>query len=438
MMLRTVTAALLATVSVLGLVDPASASGFQVRENSAAYQGTAFAGQGSGNQDLSVIFANPATMTQFSGSAIEANATEIVPRAQFTGSATTTGLGFATVGVSGSNADVDGGTLAFVPSIYAMTSITSDLKAGIAITAPYGLMTRYDNDWVGRYNALRSELATIDINPSVAYRILPWLSVGGGVSAQYAKVTLSRALNLAFLGQPDGNFRVDGDSWGFGFNGGVLIQPLDGTRIGLSYRSQVYHRIEGDADFTVSPVAAAVLGAAVADSKASSEFRSPATATASLTQRITPDLDVMFDVQWTNWETFDKLLVQRDDTTPLTNQAENWSNTWFAALGASWRVTDQWTLRSGIAYDKTPMKDEFRTARLPDQDRYWLSVGFGYKFTEALSMDAGYTHVFIRNNSPIDETSPGGDGLPTPTGGRLVGTYDAAIDIISISAKLRF
>jgi long-chain fatty acid transport protein len=319
-----------------------------------------------------------------------------------------------------------------------MTSITPDLKAGISFTAPYGLMTRYDSDWVGRYNALRSELATFDINPSVAYRVAPWLSIGGGVSAQYAKATLTRALNLSFLGQPDGNFRIDGDSWGFGFNGGILLQPLDGTRIGLAYRSQVYHRIEGDADFTVSPVAAFLLGSAVADSDASAEVRSPATITASITQSITPALDVMLDVQWTNWEVFKTLLVQRQDTTPLTNQAENWHNTWFAAVGAAWRLDDQWTLRTGVAYDQTPVKDEFRTARLPDQDRYWLSVGASYKFTDALSLDAGYTHVFIRNNTPIDEIAPGGDGAPTPTGGHLVGTYDAAIDIVSLAARFRF
>jgi long-chain fatty acid transport protein len=438
MTLRRAGVALLAAVSVFGLADRAGASGFQVRENSTVYQGTAFAGQASGDADLSVIFANPATMTQFSGSRIEGNATEIVPRAIFTGSATTTGPGFGTTGVTGSDNEVNGGTLAFVPAIYAMTSITSDLKAGISLTAPYGLMTRYDSDWVGRYNALRSELLTIDINPSVAYRVLPWLSIGGGVSAQYERATLSRALNLSFLGQPDGNFRVDGDSWGFGFNGGILLQPLDGTRIGLAYRSQVYHRIEGDADFTVSPFTAAALGSQVADSGASAEVRSPATITASLTQRVTPDVDVMFDVQWTNWEVFDKLLVQRDDTTPLTNQAENWRNSWFAALGAAWRLNDQWTLRSGIAYDETPMKDEFRTARLPDQDRYWLSVGLGYKLSDALSLDAGYTHIFIRNNSPIDEVAPGGDGTPTPTGGHLVGTYDAAIDIVSLAARFRF
>jgi long-chain fatty acid transport protein len=438
MTLRTVAVAGLAAASALGFASRADASGFQVRENSAAYQGTAFAGQASGNQDLSVMFANPATMTQFSGSAIEGNATEIVPRSVFTGSATTTGPGFATRAVGGSDNEVDGATLAFVPAIYAMTSITSDLKAGISVTAPYGLMTHYDNDWVGRYNALRSELLTFDINPSVAYRVLPWLSIGGGVSAQYAKATLSRALNLSFLGQPDGNFRVDGDSWGFGFNGGILLEPLAGTRIGLAYRSQVDHRIEGDADFTVSPVAAAILGAAVADSGASAEIRSPATVTASLTQSITPALDVMLDVQWTNWEVFDRLIVQRDNTTPLTNQVENWRNSWFAALGAAWRVDDRWTLRTGIAYDQAPIKEGFVTARLPDQDRYWLSVGASYKFTDALSLDAGYTHIFLPNNTPIDEVAPGGDGAPTPTGGHLVGTYDAAIDIVSVAAKFRF
>jgi long-chain fatty acid transport protein len=425
MTLRGVTVALLATVSALGWAHDAGAAGFQVRENSAAYQGTAFAGQAAGSEDLSVMYANPATLTQFSGSRVEGHATEIVPRAVFTGSATSTTTGAP---VSGDGTEVDGGSFAFVPAVYGMTSITPDLKVGLAITSPYGLATNYEAGWVGRYNALRSELRTIDINPNVAYRVLPWLSLGAGVSAQYARSTLSRAIDFSAFAAPDGNFRVDGDSWGFGFNGGIFLQPLERTRIGLSYRSQVHHNLEGDADFTV----AAPFAALFPDSDASAKVRSPATATASVTQGITPDLDLMATVQWTNWEVFETLLVQRDTGAVLTAQPENWRNSWFASLGASWRVNNQLTLRTGIAYDETPVKDAFRTARLPDQDRYWLSVGLGWQFTDMLSVDGGYTHVFIRNNSPIDETAPGFGG------GRLVGTYDASIDIFSVSAKLRF
>jgi long-chain fatty acid transport protein len=117
MSLRVVAVAGLAAASALSLAArPADASGYQVRENSAAYQGTAFAGQASGNEDLSVMFANPATMTQFSGSAIEGNASVVVPQAVFTGSATTTGLGFGTTAVRGSDDEVDGATVAFVPA----------------------------------------------------------------------------------------------------------------------------------------------------------------------------------------------------------------------------------------------------------------------------------------------------------------------------------
>lgn len=434
---RAMTAALLAAASVFALDRPVSASGFQLRENSAAYQGTAFAGQASGNQDLSVIFANPATMTQFSGTRLEAVGSFIVPRSVFDGTATTTGPGFAPIAVSGDGSDENGGAPAFVPAIYGTTSITPDFKAGIAVTTPFGLATRYDNDWVGRYNALRSELLTVNVNPSVAYRVFPWLSLGAGVSFQYADATLTRALNFAFLGAPDGNFRVDGDDWGFGFNGGVLIEPLEGTRIGLAYRSQIHHRLEGKADFTVPAAAAFVLGSAVADSGASAELRTPATATFSVTQRITSAIDVMLDVQWTNWETFETLVIQRDNTVPLTTQPENWRNTWFGAIGAAWRVDDRLTLRAGVAYDQTPVKGGFVTARLPDQNRIWLSFGAGYKISDMVSIDAGYTHLFIRDRS-IDETSPGPDGTPTPTGGRLVGKYEAAVDILALSAKLRF
>jgi len=467
MRIRTI-AAWTAAGLALGVVQQAYASGFAIRENSAEALGTAFAGNASSADFLSTIFNNPAGMTQFSGMRSQVDASFIIPHAQFTGSVTESGcvhcFGLA-FPVSGSST-FDSGSAALVPATYALYSISPDLKAGLAITSPFGLTTEYANDWVGRYFGITSKIQTIDINPNLAYRVNDWLSIGGGFSAQRLGAVLTNAIDQnSILGFPQGSLqtlpgpvcsnancdaflRLDGSDWGFGFNGGILLQPTPQTNVGLTYRSRVHHTVGGTASFSdVSPAvtgASPLLAAALSSSTFSTGVVLPDSVDLSVTQKITDRFHVAADLQWTDWSVFNSLAIMRTSGplagTNLQVTPENFHNTVFVAVGGTYNYDDNWTFRAGFAFDETPVRASNITVRLPDGNRYWLATGFGYKFAEGVSVDFGYAHIFLSSsnlNSSVNSVVPGAiagvSGTDTITGG-----FTSSVDLVSLQARYKF
>jgi long-chain fatty acid transport protein len=125
--------------------------------------------------------------------------------------------------------------------------------------------------------------------------------------------------------------------------------------------------------------------------------------------------------------------VDFDDAgVPDSVTKESWQDGWFFALGAQYQLMEPLTLRAGVAYDQTPVQDAHRTARLPDEDRYWLALGGSYVFNRWLSADLGYAHIFVRN-ADINESVA--TGAITH---QLNGRYDSAVDIVSLQFNLKF
>lgn len=395
----------------------ASAAGFQLKEQSAEGLGNAFAGSSAKANDLSTIFFNPAGMTRLAGSGGQADFTYVAPYSDFTGSATTP------VGTAASGADPDDAAEnAVLPSAYALWSPTDDLKFGLAINTPWGMKTVYPDGWVGRYHALESDLATINVSPNVAYRVNRWLSVGGGVQAQYAKATLS---NASFTPLGDVESTIEGDDWGWGLAAGVLVEFDEKTRMGLAYRSRVRHSLEGDASFGAVP---APLSTTFVPQAAQATLVTPDTASLGAWRQINDQWAVMAEVAWTNWSVFKDLKVDLA-TLPDSTTRENWEDGWFFALGATWKPTGTVTLRSGVAYDASPVPDAWRTPRIPDADRFWLSFGLGWDIASNMQVNAGYTHIFVQDS---------GVALNEPGKGTLTGGYDNAVDIAGIGLTVTF
>ena len=419
-----------AVLTALG-VGNAYAAAFQLKEDSAVGLGTAFAGAGSAANTPATVSNNPAGMTQLPGLQVALGSSVIVPSATFRGSAVNA-FGRPIAGVDNS----DAGNVAFVPYGFATYKVTPELAVGLALTSPYGLVTTYSPNFVGRYQADKTDLRTININPSIAYQVLPWLSVGAGVSAQYGRAVFETFVNsstvaTSALGRPvalpDGYFRLGGDSWAFGYNFGVLIQPGPHTNIGLTYRSRVQHDFDGTASYNVpAPLS---LNPAFRTSGGRAKLVLPDTAGLSITQGIGPALTVYADVTWTNWSQFKTLKAFRSDGTLLNSQVQNYDNSYFVSLGAAYQLNDKLTLRAGTAYDKSPVSNAYRTARVPDNDRTWLAVGASYKVLEGTTVDAGYAHVFVLD-SRIRETSPTRDVL--------TGRYSSMIDIVSLGTRTQF
>jgi long-chain fatty acid transport protein len=305
-------------------------------------------------------------------------------------------------------------------------AINPKLSVGVALNVPFGLTTEYDAGWRGQLTALKSEIKTVNINPSIAYKLSDTVSIGGGVSLQRIEAELS-----AFAGSAAaGNLTLNADDIGYGFNVGLIVHAAPGTRIGAHYRSTIKYELEGTASF--SGTSGALLG-----SNVSADLKVPDSFSVSIFQLLGANWELMGDLTWTGWSSVQQLRVIRTTATgagsaagsTLTTLQFNWDDTWRYSVGANYKMSPQTKLRFGVALDKTPTNDVDRTARLPDQDRTWLAFGVQYKPSKTGILDVGYAHEFIKD-ATVNNTVAGA--------GTLSGTFKNKADIFSIQYSHSF
>lgn len=419
----------------------AQGAGFALIEQSASGMGNAFAGGAAVAEDATTVFFNPAGMTRIEGRQAVLGLHWISPKADFTDTGSQAGDGSPLTG-SGD----DGGEEAVVGNAYLVTDLDERWKFGLGLNAPFGLSTKYDADWVGRYHAIESELRTVNLNPSFAVRMSDALSLGFGVNAQYVDVKLTSAVDFGTLiGAPqaaDGQATIKGTNWAYGWNLGMLYNIDPQTRLGMAYRSRVRQKVDGTADFsypnpTVAGAAAAGLfGGAFVDTDASADVTLPASASVSLFHRYDDRLAVMGDLTWTGWGVFDELRVEyANPNQPDTVTTENWKDSWRLALGLDYTLDPRLTLRGGIAYDQSPIPDDqHRTPRIPGNGRRWLALGLGYRIGKTTALDLGYAHLFV-SDTGIDNTLETAYPALNHT---LKGDYESSVDILSAQFKVDF
>ena len=431
-----VTGALLLTAHL------AVGSGFEVRERSVEGLGKSFAGATAGYSDGSAAFFNPAAMPWIESHTLTAGAHVIVPRADFTDEGSRYPTGAPITGGTD-----DGGAVAIVPNAYLVSPCSDALAFGLAVNTPFGLATEWDSDWVGRYHALDTDLLTLNISPSVAWRLHKRLALGVGVSAVYFEAELSNAINFGTIaaqqlpppanaafspGSADGYGNIKGDDWGYGYTLGLAFVPCEQGRLGLSYRSKVDATLEGDATFDVPPALAPAfqpMGLFV-DTTGSADLTLPESVNLGYVHDVGDALQFAFDVGWTRWSRFEELRVDFGSNQPDSVTEEDWEDTWNVALGLSYAMNDTLTLRSGIAFDETPVPDPaHRTPRIPDGDRTWLSVGCGVKAADHLRLDVAYAHIFV---------SDGETAALSSTSDAIIGEYDSNVNIVSLQGVLTF
>ncbi|MFN6559258.1 MAG: OmpP1/FadL family transporter [Nostoc sp. ChiSLP01] len=413
------------------------AGGFALNEQSVKGLGNAFAGSAATADDASTIFFNPAGLTRLPDNSIFGASYVIFPKVIFQNQGSSTATGVPLLGGNGGEAGVD----IIVPNLYAAWSVSDRLKLGIGINVPFGLATKYESNWVGRYQAVESKLTTININPTVAAKLSDNFSVGAGLNIQYAQATLSNAIDFGLIGrsvglptqsqQADGFVKVTGSDWSVGYNLGVMYEPSKTTRIGLSYRSPITQDIRGNADFTV-PVSARALTARgqFTDTGANAVLNLPDTLSLAVYHELNPRLAIVSDVTWTNWSRFQELRVKFDNPVQAdTVQPENWNDTFRFGVGVNYAVSKQLTLRTGVTYDPSPVDEQFNTPRLPGGDRTLLGFGASYRPSKSLNFDIGYTHVFV-NDSDINQSSS--------TAGALRGNFEGSVDIVGLQLSWEF
>ncbi|GAB4433386.1 MAG: outer membrane protein transport protein [bacterium] len=425
-------------------VSKASAAAFQLIEQSVSGLGNAFAGGAASAEDATTIFYNPAGMTRLPSQFI-AGVHFISPSAKFhdEGSSRVN----PSIGSLGTNNGGDAGVNALVPNLYYLRKLGDKAAFGLGVNVPFGLATEYPNDWIGRYHAIKSDMKTVNINPSFAYKITDKLSIGAGLSAQYIKAELSSAVDqkliLASAGAPvavwsvatDGYSTMEGDGWGYGYNAGLLYEFTKDTRIGLAYRSRIQHSLEGDIKFT-NIHALLASNPNLTTRSVTADIDLPETASASFYSKVTPKVAVMADVSWTKWSRFKELRVKSSNGASDVVTTENWDDSYRYSLGLSYYATDKTTYRVGVAYDETPVPSaEYRTPRIPDGSRKWIAAGLGHKFSDKLSFDLGAAYLFV-NDPKINQIATLTN--ENTTRGNLKGYYDCNVKILSAQINYTF
>ena len=432
---------LLSAAILTACTSASMASGFALIEQSASQMGNAYAGGSAVANDASTIFFNPAGMTRLHTQAV-AGVHLVMTSAKFDGTATDP-AGFPVSGGNGGDAGANG----VVPNLYFSTPLGDGLFAGIGINVPFGLSTEYNDGWKGRYQAIESEVRTVNINPSMAYKVNNQFSLGVGISLQFIDAKLTQNLDQGSLCVPtqaalqargvpgadpalcaglvpqgsDGFGKVEGDNWAGGYNLGVLYEPTSSTRVGLSYRSKVKQQLTGEGRFkNILPQFSDFGIFTRTDITAGVDL--PQSASLSVYHDLSNRWSVMADATWTGWDNFDELRIEYDSFQPDTVIDENWDDVWRYSVGVDFRYNSAWTFRAGAAFDEEAIPNANRTARIPGEDRIWASVGFGYQMTPTIGIDVGYSHLFM-DDPELNEN--------TPTTGTLTGDYDAKVDIVS-------
>jgi len=430
-----------------------SAAGFAIIENSATGMGNAYAGT-AGAEDASTIWFNPAGMTKLENEMLAAGHV-IMPTASYTDTGSTAAAPYGG-SLTPVNNTAEGGANALIPNFYLVKEIQKDLKFGLGVTVPFGLGTDYDDDWVGRYHGVKSHVLSLNINPSIAYKAGS-LSMGFGVNAQFVKVELSSAIDLGTvctaLGFPpstctpqnnDGFAELEGESWAYGYNFGLLYDVTEDIRVGLSYRSGIEHDVTGNADFTVPSTLSFVTGTgSFLDTTLSSSVSLPASASVGYFQNINDQISIMADYTITTWSDFQELRISYADanTTDIypaqadSVTTQEWEDTSRISLGLNYKSSAKWLYRFGLALDETPIPSaERRTARIPGNDRTWITVGVTHKFDKARTFSLGYAHLMV-DDTQINNTFEASSPILEHT---LKGEYKASVDIISAQVSWKY
>lgn len=399
-------AVLLAGIALgaVGAAGTARASGFMLLEQSATYQGASFAGAAARSDDPSTLFYNPAGMTQLPGYQFSINGSFIDPEAYLN-----SGTAYTLAGTpAGGTAGRDAAQSVLLPSFFATAQIAQDWHVGLAVTSPFGLATKYNTDSVARYNALTTSLATYNFAPSVAWQALPTLSVAAALRVEMADARLSQAVDFGTVGYAhgipgyypglhDGIGSLKGNDTAVGWQIGLLWQPLPATKVGFDYRSAIFHNLSG----SVTYQNAGVLAPVFAGGSATAKLVTPDTFSLSLAQDVGA-VTMLASLDYTEWSRFKTLQVNY--TGPAFVTQENWNNSFMVSAGADWRLNETVTLRTGAAVDLTPVPNAYRTPRIPDGNRYWLSVGATWKPMPRLALSAAYSHLFV-DSTKVDLSS---------------------------------
>lgn len=380
---------------LLAFSERADAAGFGIYEWSA--RGNALGGAMVARaDDPSAVAFNPAGMVQLEGTQMMFGFTAISPTADMTGYDLSDGL------MSEPYATTVSSTW-FPPHFYYVRQFNDNQWFGIGIFTRFGLGTEFEPDWFGRYNSYKAEIMSVSLNPSWAWKVNEKFSVGVGVEAMYFAIDLRKRIPpISAYSLPENDSRLDGDSFGWGWNLGLLFKPVEDVRFGLTYRSTIEQEVKGDIKF------ANAIPGLFPNTGAGGTITLPDLLSAGVFWQASPKLSFEADAVLTRWSTYDKLTIRYDEPVAghdSTTYPKNWNDTWRYQIGIEYAMNENLDLRVGYVIDPSPIPDETVDYIAPTNDRKLYSIGLGYR-KGSWTYDFSYTYLDI---SPRDIQARPGD-----------------------------
>lgn len=375
----------------------ASAAAFQLWEQSASGLGVAYAGSAAVAEDAGTIYYNPAGMSQLPGIQVSLGAAAIGTRYEFHNQGSSAPSGYA--GEGGNAGGWHG-----VPNAYFSGRVAPKWTLGMGVSSPFGLATEYNNrNWLGGTQSVKSEIRTVNYNPSLSYRLSDKVSLGLGLDYQTLNAELTNSLA-----------KLKGDDSTTGWNAGALFTLSPAMRVGISYRSAMKYHLEGKLNDSV-PVNA--------------DLKLPDIFILSVWQQISDRWEAMGDLSYTRWNSLKSLNVVSQSTGVLvTSENFNYDNAWRVAWGAAYRANEGLKLKFGLAYDRTPVSTTDRSARVPDNDRFWFSLGGQWNAGAYGRFDLGYSYLYVKDAN-INLTK---------NGTTLRGSYDDSAHLLGVQYSVGF
>ncbi|PID27237.1 MAG: hypothetical protein CR982_06475 [Candidatus Cloacimonadota bacterium] len=386
--------------------------GFQINEHGARAMsmGNAFTALA---DDASAVYFNPAAITFLEKDQIMVGFSIIKPEATFRGPFPAT-----------TEYKLD--NQYFNPiNLYYAKKLNEDFSFGLALNNPFGMGTKWDEDWVGRFLSVESDLKTFFLTPSFSFKIFPNLSMGFGVSYVYGDVLIERKFsNAPFEGE--GDMKLEGDdAASYGYSVSMLYKPMDNLSFGFKYKSEVGLEFEGEAKV----VAPNQLLPIIPKGDIAANLDLPADLLIGVAYSPVDYINLTAELQYVWWSSYDKMYIRfLENESWNKSSPRDYKDTYILRTGVEWLVNNELALRSGIFYDKHPVKDKMAEPSLPDSDRLGLNFGFGYRFLDNFNVDFAY--LFLRfDEKRIDETETSYTNGDAP----LTGVYNAITHVLALN-----
>ncbi|MDS1308544.1 MULTISPECIES: OmpP1/FadL family transporter [Marinobacter] len=448
----------LATLAAVAAPASVFAGGFSLNEQSASAMGVANAGAVANPENATTVLFNPAGMSQLKGTNISFGAAVLDIKAEAkSASATNTLGGPVNGGTGGDIADP-----AFLPNFYLTHEINDSIDVGFGFHAPYGLAADYDDDFVGRYFADKTELTVISFSPAISVNNGKGLSMGIGLNVMYAEGRLSKfqdvrggfyqqgvanamqqagvtdpsllpastlaAISAGASAQADGYEQaygtpyadINGDDIGITFRVGFLYELSDSTQFGLTAQTGTEFNLEGDVEISNFPAPVGQPPTGLTPVTLTEDVRVPLAIPESITlgarHQLNDTVTLLAGASYSRWSRFEELdIISREGGTGqvsgltgnevITHITEKWKNTWQFNVGSIWQVTPEWALKAGYAWDESPV-DNYLTARIPSSDRHWLTLGGQWKSVDnGWTVDAAVGTLLFTDDPKVDEYS---------------------------------